>query len=82
MVAAGVPVVLAGPVLCAAGSPVTAALLNALPRVFPAARPRLATLPPVSGAVLDALADAGVGLVPAVYERLRATAPPPAFLAT
>ncbi|MFD2078025.1 BadF-type ATPase [Actinopolymorpha cephalotaxi] len=78
----GVPVVLAGPVLCAAGSPVTAALLDALPRVFPAARPRLATLPPVSGAVLDALADAGVGLVPAVYERLRDTAPPPAFLAT
>lgn len=77
-----VPVVLAGPVLCAAGSPVTAALLEALPRVFPAARPRLATLPPVSGAVLDALADAGVPLVSAVYERLRDTAPPPAFLAT
>ncbi|SDR92877.1 BadF/BadG/BcrA/BcrD ATPase family protein [Actinopolymorpha singaporensis] len=79
---AGVPVVLAGPVLCAPGSPVTAALLDALSRVFPAARPRLATVPPVSGAVLDALADAGVDLGPAVYERLRTTAPPPAFLAT
>ncbi|GAA2757327.1 BadF/BadG/BcrA/BcrD ATPase family protein [Actinopolymorpha rutila] len=78
----GVPVVLAGPVLCAPGSPVTAALMDALPEVFPSARPRLATLPPVSGAVLDALAEAGVDLVPAVYERLRATAPPPAFLAT
>ncbi|MET9019309.1 BadF/BadG/BcrA/BcrD ATPase family protein [Actinopolymorpha sp. NPDC004070] len=78
----GVPVVLAGPVLCAAGSPVTAALLEALGRVFPVAHPRLAILPPVSGAVLDALADAGVELVPAVYERLRVTAPPPAFLAT
>ena len=77
-----VPVVLAGSVLAAEDSPVTAALLAALSHRFPGARPRLATLPPVAGAALDALADAGVALTPAVTERLLATAPPPPFLQT
>jgi N-acetylglucosamine kinase-like BadF-type ATPase len=78
----GVPVVLAGPVLGSEGSPVMASVLAALPVRFPAARPVRAVLPPVSGATLDALADAGVDITPGVLDRLRESAPPPDFLAT
>ena len=77
-----VPVVLAGSVLGADRSPVTAALLAALRTGFPGARPRLATLPPVAGAVLDALASADVALGPEIVDRLLDSAPPPDFLQT
>ncbi|HZC25754.1 MAG TPA: hypothetical protein VE287_01950, partial [Actinopolymorphaceae bacterium] len=77
-----VPIVLAGSVLTAPDSPVTSALVAELAETFPESRPRLATLPPVSGATLDALAEAGIAVTPAVVDRLRATAPPPAFLQT
>jgi N-acetylglucosamine kinase-like BadF-type ATPase len=77
-----VPVVLAGSVLSADESPVAAALQAALPRCFPGGRARLATLPPVAGATLDALAEAGVAITDDLVETLRATAPPPAFVLT
>jgi N-acetylglucosamine kinase-like BadF-type ATPase len=77
-----VPVVLAGSVLSAEGSPVRAAVLAALPERFAGARPRLATLPPVAGAALDALAEAGVEVTPEVITRLRASMPPPEFVQT
>ncbi|WP_020574673.1 N-acetylglucosamine kinase [Actinopolymorpha alba] len=78
----GVPVVLAGSVLCAEKSPVAAALVAALAARFPEASPRLARLSPVSGAALDALAEGGVPLTPGVLDRLVDTAPPPDFLLT
>jgi N-acetylglucosamine kinase-like BadF-type ATPase len=77
-----VPVVLAGSVLTGNGSPVTAALTRALAERFPAASPRLTVFPPVVGAVLDALAEAGVEIGPAVLERVRDTVPPADFLRT
>ncbi|MEQ7009084.1 BadF/BadG/BcrA/BcrD ATPase family protein [Actinopolymorpha sp. B17G11] len=77
-----VPVVLAGSVIDADGSPVRAAVLAALPERFASARPRLATLPPVAGAALDALAEAGVEVTAEVIARLRASMPPPAFVRT
>ncbi|MEQ4208394.1 BadF/BadG/BcrA/BcrD ATPase family protein [Actinopolymorpha sp. B9G3] len=77
-----VPVVLAGSVIDADGSPVRAAVLAALPERFASARPRLATLPPVAGAALDALAEAGVEVTAEVIARLRASMPPPAFIQT
>ncbi|HEY6739921.1 MAG TPA: BadF/BadG/BcrA/BcrD ATPase family protein [Actinopolymorphaceae bacterium] len=67
-----VPVTLTGSVLTAPGSPVTTALEAALARRFPAARPTVATLPPVLGAALEALADAGVTLDDGVVGRLLA----------
>jgi N-acetylglucosamine kinase-like BadF-type ATPase len=77
-----VPVVLAGSVMHADASPVRAAVQAALPERFPDARPRLATLPPVAGAALDALAEAGVAVTAEVVARLRASMPPPAFTQT
>ncbi len=77
-----VPVVLAGSVLSADASPVAAALVEALPRCFAGVRPRLATLPPVAGATLDALAEAGIAITGNLVETLRGTAPPPAFVMT
>jgi N-acetylglucosamine kinase-like BadF-type ATPase len=77
-----VPVVLAGSLLSAEESPMAAALQAALLRRFPGGRARLATLPPVAGATLDALAEAGVAITDGLVETLRATAPPPAFVQT
>lgn len=55
-----VPVVLAGSVLAGQPSVMADALVTSLARRLPAARPRVVTLPPVAGATLDALAEAGV----------------------
>lgn len=71
-----VPVVIAGSVLAGAGSPVTEAVLGALEQTLPRARPVQAAVAPVFGAALDALAEAGIDLTPAVVEQMRETAPP------
>lgn len=76
------PVVLAGSVLLGRDSPVAEALLTALPERLPGALPRVAVVPPVCGAALDALAEAGVDITPAVVDQLRATAPPQEMLRT
>jgi hypothetical protein len=39
-------------------------------------------LPPAAGAALDALAEGGVAVGPAVAGRLAATIPPPSFFLT
>ena len=77
-----ISVVMSGSVLADRDSPVTAALADHLPRMLPRAAPRHATLPPVAGAALDALAEAGVAVGPAVAGRLAATIPPPSFFRT
>lgn len=77
-----VPVVLAGSVLTGDGSPMGSLLAEALQARFPAARPRLAVLPPLIGAALDAIAEAGVAIGPAVLARVRETMPPAEFLRT
>lgn len=77
-----ISVVMSGSVLADRDSPVTAALADHLPRMLPRAEPRHATLPPVAGAALDALAEAGVAVGPAVAGRLAATIPPPSFFLT
>lgn len=77
-----IPVVMSGSVLADRDSPVTAALADHLPRMLPRAEPRHATLPPVAGAALDALAEGGVAVGPAVAGRLAATIPPPSFFRT
>ena len=73
---------LSGSVLAAPGSPVTAALVEQLPAHVPGAVPHLGTLPPVAGALLDALAENGVPVAGAVLDRVTATMPAPGFLAT
>lgn len=77
-----ISVVMSGSVLADRDSPVTAALAGHLPRMLPRAEPRHATLPPVAGAALDALAEGGVAVGPAVAGRLAATVPPPSFFLT
>lgn len=79
---APIPVVLSGSVLMADGSPVATALEAQLGGQLPGAVPRRATLPPVAGAALDALAEGGVRLTADVVARLTATMPSGAFLAT
>ncbi|HVX45064.1 MAG TPA: BadF/BadG/BcrA/BcrD ATPase family protein [Mycobacteriales bacterium] len=74
-----VPVVLAGSVLTAPDSPLAAELVAALPERF---RHRPALLPPVAGAALDALAEAGCELDGKVIDTLLRTAPAPEFLRT
>lgn len=74
-----VPVVLGGSVLTAPDSPLAAALVTALPDRF---RHRPAVLPPVAGAALDALAEAGCALSETVIETLLRSAPEPEFLRT
>ena len=80
--AAGIPVVTGGSILTVPGSPVAAALLEQLPRLLPGADPRQATLPPVAGAALDALAEGGVAITPAVVHSLESTVPPSSFFRT
>ncbi|MBO0830661.1 MAG: hypothetical protein J2P29_01690, partial [Actinobacteria bacterium] len=67
-----VPVVLTGAVLTSAGSPVVAALRRYLQRLLPAAVPCLATLPPVAGATLDAIAEAGQPVDESTLQKLEA----------
>lgn len=82
-----VSVVLSGSVLMAEGSPVAEALLAELPAQVPGAVPRRGSLPPVAGALLDALAEGGVALADpavagAVVENVTGSLPPREFLAT
>jgi N-acetylglucosamine kinase-like BadF-type ATPase len=77
-----IPVVMSGSVLADRDSPVTAALAGHLPRMLARAEPRHATLPPAAGAALDAIAEGGVAVGPAVAGRLAATIPPPSFFRT
>jgi N-acetylglucosamine kinase-like BadF-type ATPase len=79
---APVGVVLSGSVLMAPGSPVAAALLAELPAHVPGAVPHRGGLPPVAGALLDALAENGAEVTSEVSARVAATMPPADFLAT
>jgi N-acetylglucosamine kinase-like BadF-type ATPase len=79
---AAVPVVMSGSVLTERDSPVAAALAAHLPRLLPEAELRPATLPPVAGAALDALAEGGVAVTRPVVSGLAATIPAPAFFRT
>ena len=77
-----VGVVLSGSVLMAPGSPVTAALITELPAQVPMAAPHRGVLPPVAGALLDALAENGVDVTHAVSGRVADTMPGKDFLLT
>jgi N-acetylglucosamine kinase-like BadF-type ATPase len=55
-----VPIVLAGSVVTADHSPMTDALRRELACQIPRCRPVLSALPPVAGAALDAVAEAGI----------------------
>lgn len=77
-----IPVVMSGSVLADRDSPVAAALARHLPRLLPRAEPRHATLQPVAGAALDAVAEGGVAVGPEVSGTLAATMPPPSFFHT
>ena len=79
---APIPVVMSGSVLTESGSPVAAALADHLPRMLPEAEPRPATLPPVAGAALDAIAEGGVAVAEPVVHRLAATIPASSFFRT
>ena len=79
---APVPVVMSGSVLTERDSPVAAALAAHLPQLLPEAELRPATLPPVAGAALDALAEGGVDVTEPVVSGLAATIPAPAFFRT
>lgn len=77
-----VTVVLSGSVLAGPGSPLDSGLRRSITESIPGAvviRPRL---PPVTGAVLDAIAEAGGALDAQVVQTLAASAPDPAFLRT
>jgi N-acetylglucosamine kinase-like BadF-type ATPase len=76
------PVIMSGSILTAPDSPVAAALQEQLPQLLPGAEPRHATLPPAAGAVLDALAEGGVTITPAVTHSLEGTIPPSSFFRT
>jgi len=84
LAAADVPVsvVLSGSVLMAPDSPVAAALLAELPQHVPRAQAHRRSLPPVAGALLDALAENGVAVTAAVTAQVVETMPPGDFLAT
>jgi N-acetylglucosamine kinase-like BadF-type ATPase len=79
---APVPVVMSGSILMDPDSPVAAALRDQLPQLLPGADPRHATLPPVAGAALDALAEGGVTITPAVVSSLEGTIPRASFFRT
>lgn len=79
---AAVDVVLSGSVLMAPGSPVAEAMLGELPAHVPHAVAHRSSLPPVAGALLDALAENGVTVTEAVTDRVAGTMPPRDFLAT
>ncbi len=79
---APIPVVMAGSVLTDRDSPVAAALADHLPRTLPRADLRHATLPPVAGAALDAVAEGGITVTQTAAGCLAATIPPPSFFRT
>jgi len=79
---APIPVVMSGSVLMERDSVVAAALSEQLELLLPGAEPRRAVLPPAAGAALDALAEGGVAVGPAVTDCLAASIPPPSFFRT
>jgi hypothetical protein len=79
---APVDVVLSGSVLMAPDSPVAAALLAELPAHVPGGVAHRSALPPVAGALLDALAENGAAVTEAVAAEVAGTMPAGDFLAT
>jgi N-acetylglucosamine kinase-like BadF-type ATPase len=79
---APIPVVMSGSVLMERDSVVAAALSEQLELLLPGAEPRRAVLPPAAGAALDALAEGGVAVGPAVADCLAGSIPPPSFFRT
>ncbi|MGX1675454.1 N-acetylglucosamine kinase [Streptomyces sp. NPDC055400] len=82
-----VSVVLSGSVLMAEDSPVAEALCSELPAHVPGAVLHRSSLPPVAGALLDALGEGGValgdaGIADAVVEKVTRSLPPREFLTT
>jgi hypothetical protein len=73
---------MSGSVLMERDSVVAAALSEQLELLLPGAEPRRAVLPPAAGAALDALAEGGVAVGPAVTDCLAASIPPPSFFRT
>ncbi|MCW2929743.1 MAG: hypothetical protein JWM19_705 [Actinomycetia bacterium] len=79
---AHIPVIMSGSILMDPDSPVSAALREQMPRLLRGADPRRASLPPAAGAALDALAEGGVTITPAVIDCLGTTVPPSSFFRT
>ncbi len=79
---APVSVVLSGSVLMAPDSPVASALLAQLGDHLPGAEPHPATLPPVVGAALDSLGEAGIEVGTTTVGKMAASAPGADFLST
>lgn len=77
-----IAVVMAGAVLMAPGSPVAAATVRHLAALLPEGVAAVAALPPVAGAALDAIAEAGEPVTAVTMQRLGTTAPSPEFLQT
>ncbi|SDT32471.1 BadF-type ATPase [Friedmanniella luteola] len=77
-----VPVVLGGSVLSSEHPAYRTALTTALVGAVGAVDVTVSTASPVVGALLDALAEGGVVLAPALHTRVLRTAHPPAFLLT
>ncbi|HEY4152348.1 MAG TPA: BadF/BadG/BcrA/BcrD ATPase family protein [Pseudolysinimonas sp.] len=76
------PIVLSGSVLMATDSPLATALHAHLAELVPEGIPHIATLPPVAGTLLDALAVGSIPLDLAIRDRVAATMPDQAFLET
>jgi N-acetylglucosamine kinase-like BadF-type ATPase len=70
-----VPVVLAGSVVTADHSPMEDALRHELACQVPQSRPVVPDLPPVAGATLDAIADAGVAITDDLLATMTRTLP-------
>jgi N-acetylglucosamine kinase-like BadF-type ATPase len=77
-----VPIVLAGSVVTADHSPMADALHHELARQIPGYRPVLPTLPPVAGAALDAIADAGIPVTDDILATMTRTLRDKDFLRT
>jgi N-acetylglucosamine kinase-like BadF-type ATPase len=70
------PIIIGGSVLRAPNSPLASALTGELLKGLPRAEVRVARLPAVCGAALDALAEARITLSASVVDTLTATLPP------
>jgi N-acetylglucosamine kinase-like BadF-type ATPase len=77
-----VPVILAGSVLTAGHSPMTTALSRELAHHMPRCHPTVSTMPPVAGAALDAIAEAGTPLTDDTLAALKDSLPTEELLRT
>jgi N-acetylglucosamine kinase-like BadF-type ATPase len=77
-----VPVILAGSVLTAENSPMTTSLSRELAGQMPRCRPSVPTMPPVAGAALDAIAEAGTPITDETLAALKDSLPAEEFLRT